>query len=96
MDVLDQFELGLAGADNQDFLGAGEGFHDLMVVLLVFGLAAAADGAALAVQVALPAWPGHHRFFNVVRADVHDVGFVVVEPDDCMVVRHDFLSWKDK
>ena len=49
MDMLDQLELGLAWADDQDFRGAGEGFHDLVIIVLVFRLATPADGAPLAM-----------------------------------------------
>jgi len=92
MDMLDQFELGLPGADNQDFRGAAQGFHDLVIVVLVFGLTAAADRAALALQVAGRAGRLDHRFLDIIRADVHDACFVMVEPDDGVIVRHDFLS----
>ena len=91
MDMLDQLELGVPGADDQDFRSAAHGFHDFMVVLLVFGLAAAADRAALALQVTRRIGRMDHRFLDVVRADVHDAGFVVIEPDDGVVMGHDFL-----
>src|SRR4030065_985350 len=92
MDMLDQFELGLPGPDNQDFRGAAQGIHDLVIVVLVFGLTTAADRAPLALQVAGRVGRLDHRFLNVIRADVHDACFVVVEPDDRMVMGHDFLS----
>ena len=53
MDMLDQLELGLTWADDQDFRGAGEGFHDLVIIVLVFGLATAADRAPLAMEIAI-------------------------------------------
>jgi hypothetical protein len=40
MDMLDQLELGVVGADDQNFRGALHGFHDIMIVVLVFRLTA--------------------------------------------------------
>jgi len=40
MDMLDQLELGVPGADDQNFRGALHGFHDIMIVVLVFRLTA--------------------------------------------------------
>ena len=93
MNMLDQFELGLAGTDDQNLGGAFYGFHDLMIVMLVLGLTTAADRAALAVEIAVWRGRAHHGFLNIIRADVHDMGFIVIEPDDCMVVRHNFPFW---
>jgi hypothetical protein len=32
-----------------------------------------------------------HRFFHIVGADVHNVGFRMIEPDNRVIVRHVFL-----
>jgi hypothetical protein len=29
--------------------------------------------------------------FNIIRADVHDMGLYMVDPDDCVVVGHGVL-----
>jgi hypothetical protein len=37
----------------------------------------------------------NHRGFDIFRADMHHMGFGVIDPDDGMVVRHDVLSLCD-
>lgn len=88
VDMLDQFELGVSGPNNQYLRSALHRFHDLMIVVLVFGLTAAADRTPLALQVARRVGGLNHRFLNVIGADVDDMGFVVIKPDDGMVMRH--------
>jgi hypothetical protein len=60
MDMLDQLELGVVGADDQNFRGALHGFHDIMIVVLAFRLATAADRAPLAVAIAMRRGRIHH------------------------------------
>ena len=90
MDMLDQFELGMAGADDQDFRGAFQGFHDVMIEMLIFGLTATADRASLMMQLVRRIGRLNQRFFNIIGADVHDMGFFMIKPDDCVVMRHGF------
>jgi hypothetical protein len=32
----------------------------------------------------------HNGFFNIIRADVHDMGLRVIKPNNCVVMRHLF------
>jgi hypothetical protein len=42
VDVFDQVQLGLRGADDQDFLGTSKGLRHAVVIVFVFGCAAIA------------------------------------------------------
>ena len=53
MDMLDQFKLGRAGANHQDFLGIRKTFNNLMQKTLRSCSFAAAQCAAVVVQVRL-------------------------------------------
>ena len=50
------------------------------------------DGAAVGMQVLVRMGRMHDRGLDIVRADVHDMGFGVVEPDGGVEMGHAELS----
>lgn len=90
MHVLDQVELGLPWPDHENFTGPVQGFHNLVVEVLVFGLAATADGTPFVMQVLVGIGGVDDGFFHVLGADMHDARFGMINPDDGVMMRHGF------
>src|SRR5476649_270379 len=82
-----------ARADNQDFLGGRDrGGHLVHVSRILFGAVVADDAGLLMLRRGLD----HFRFRGI-AGEVDDVSFGLVEPDDCVVKRHDvFLGGKGR
>ena len=93
VNVLDQVELGVGRTDDQDFLRAFQRLGYGVVEVLVFRAAAGAYGAALViaafvVQLVMTLGGTQDGRFDIIRADVHDVGFGVIDPYNGVIVRH--------
>ncbi len=82
MDVLDQLQLRLGRADDQDFLRAGQHRGGAMVVIPVFRGPSAARRPGVYMQVLVRSGRMNDRFLNIVRPDQHDMGLGVIDPDD--------------
>jgi hypothetical protein len=91
MDVFDQVQFGLGRADHQNLLRTFQGVHDGVKVVLVHGLSSRTHVAAFGVQVGV--WLGgvDPGGLDVVGRNVHDMGFRMVQPDDCVKVGHESL-----
>ena len=87
VDVLDQLQLRLRRADHQDLLSSRQRGDDLVVINLVLRSAAAAQRSGADMQVRARGVRADNGFFDIVRADVHHMGFGVVDPDDGVVMR---------
>ena len=94
MDMFQQRQLGLGWADDEDFLCTLQGLYDGVVIVLVFRCASATQSSLAAVQLAVGKRGVDDRLFDVVWADVHDMGFRVVDPDQSMVMRQSGLLRK--
>jgi len=83
-------KLGLPGPTIRISAGTAQGFNDLVIVVLVFGLTAAVTSPA-ALQVAGRAdwWT---PILDIIRADVHDNVLRYGRARHGVIVRHDFLS----
>jgi hypothetical protein len=89
VNVFDQVELGVRRADDEDFLRAFQCLDHFMIEVLVFRRAACAHCAAFVVQMVMGSGGANHRGFDIVWADVHHMGFGMVDPNNGVVVRHD-------
>ncbi len=87
MDVLDQLQLGLRRPHHQNFFSAGQGRGDTVVVIGLFWGAPAAGFARQGMQFLVGLLRVDDGLFDIVTADVHDMGFRVVDPDDRVVMR---------
>jgi len=81
-------QLGLPRAEHQNFLCSSERQCNGVIVLGVLGLATRTQGSSAGVQFVLMLGRVNHEFFYIVGADVHHVGFRVIEPDNSVIVRH--------
>jgi hypothetical protein len=88
VDVFDQMQLGVGGADHQDLACAAERLGDVVVVLLVFRNPADTHFAAFDVQLLMRDGRQDQLFFNIFAVEVHHMGFCMVKPDDGVEVRH--------
>jgi hypothetical protein len=83
LDEPDELELGLGGADDEDFFRVGEVCSDLVEERVILGDAPMELGVAARLVRPVEVM-GHVELgaLDVVRVDVKDLGFLVVQPDD--------------
>jgi hypothetical protein len=90
VNVFDQAELGTCRANDQDFLCAAQGDYNFVVEVLVFRGSAHTHDAAFVVQMLMWVGRANDGGFDIVRADMHDMCFGVINPYNGVIVGHDF------
>jgi hypothetical protein len=60
---------------------------------MTLGCATAAQGARMGMQFVVWLMRMDDRFFNIVGTDVHHMGFLVIYPNEGVVVGHDRLLY---
>ena len=101
MQVPEQLELGAGRTDDQDFTGILDRVSDSLVVHMILRGLARTDSAVLVVQVFVLGLRMDYACFGVVRVELDDMRFAVIDPDDTVKVAHCVVKlsesgWKPK
>ena len=88
LEVLEEFELGGRRADDQDLARVPDRVGDSLIVRVILWSFAGADNAVFVVQVLMFRLRMDDTCFRVVRVELDDMRFAVIDPHDAVIVAH--------
>ena len=84
--VAGEFLLGLCGADQQNFMGAGQRLRDVIEKMMIGAGSMTAVRALAAVHPLMPIFRVHHGLFLLCRREVPRGCLLVIDPNNRMIV----------
>ena len=88
LEMLEKLELGVGWADDQDFTGICHCVGDCLVVRVILRRPARANNAMFVMQVLMLRLRMDNTCFGIVRVELDDMRFAVVDPYDKVIVAH--------
>ena len=93
VNMLDKVQLRTGRPDNQNFLRTFQRFSHFVIKMIVFRSTAGTNSAAfirtpLVVQMLMRLCRAHDAGLNIIRADMHNMCFAVINPYNCVIMGH--------
>ena len=96
LQMLEEFQLGGRGADDQDLTGVLYCVGDLLVVGVILGRPARSDRTLFVMKMLVLRLGMDDTRLRIVRVELDDMRFAVVDPHDTVIVAHRGLLPRDR